>query len=72
MFADKLREYVLFDSKRRLRDDRLSLLIAFLAYCLFSFVWNLPEDAAAKGSLGVLAVSMLVFTLRYCISDAPA
>jgi len=69
MFTVNLRNYVFRDNRRRLRDDRISLLIA-LASSMLMLALGQPERTAAIAGLVVLGVSMFGLTLHYC-SSAP-
>ena len=69
MFAVNLRNYVHRNSKRRLRDDRISLIIAF-AFCILMIALGQPERSVAIEGLIVLGLCMLSFTLYFC-SNAP-
>ena len=65
MFTVHLRNYVFSDNKKRLRDDRISLVIAFASSVLLLALGE-TERAAAITGLVVLGFSMLCLTIYYC------
>jgi hypothetical protein len=65
MFSINLRNYVFRNDKRRLRDDRISLVIAF-ACSILALALGAPERTAAIAGGVVLAVAMSSFTVYFC------
>ena len=65
MFVANLRNYVLGDNRRRLRDNRVSLIIA-LAFSALMLMWGESESSIALEGLTVLAISMLCLTVYSC------
>jgi tetratricopeptide (TPR) repeat protein len=66
MYADRFRDYVFANNAKRLRDDRISLCIAFAVYCWLALLLGMPERTAAVDSVFVLAGCMVYFAVRYC------
>ena len=66
MTAANYRNYVYRDNKRRLRDDRLSMIVS-LAAAFLTLALGQPERIAAIAGLVVLGVCMFYFTARYCL-----
>jgi tetratricopeptide (TPR) repeat protein len=66
MSAANYRNYVYRDNRRRLRDDRLSLILS-LAASFLMLALGQPERIAAIAGLAVLGVCMFYFTARYCL-----
>jgi hypothetical protein len=69
MFGANLRNYVFQDNSTRLRDDRVSLLIAF-AFSVLMLALGEPEYRAALEGLAVLGICMLSFTVYSCTNAA--
>ncbi len=67
MSAVNYRNYVYRDNRRRLRDDRFSLIIS-LASAFLMLALGKPERTAAIVGLTMLGVCMFCFTLRYCMN----
>lgn len=65
MFSVTLRNYVFRHHKRRLRDDRISLLIAF-AFAMLMLAMGEPERTAALAGVAVLGICMASLTIFYC------
>lgn len=65
MFIANLRNYVFGDDKKRLRDNRVSLIIA-LAFSGYMLMIGQSENLIALESLAVLAVAMLCLTVYSC------
>jgi hypothetical protein len=65
MFTDNLRVYVFRRNARRLRDDRISLIIAFVFSVLMVSLGYSERTAAITGLL-VLGISMLSLTIYFC------
>jgi hypothetical protein len=65
MFSANLRNYVFRGNQRRLRDDRISLAIAF-AFSMLTLALGQPERTAAIAGGVVLGISMLSLTLYFC------
>ncbi len=66
---NRISDYVFREATRRRRDDRISLLIAF-GFSLLMLFLGQPKLSVMIEGLGVLAVSMFLFTFYFC-SNAP-
>jgi hypothetical protein len=69
VFAERLHNYVFQDNRRRHRDDRVSLIIAF-AFSGIMLALGQPERTAALWGLAILGVSMFSLTVYYCNNAA--
>lgn len=67
MFFSNLRDYVLRPNDRRIRDDRVSLAVAF-AFSIMMLLLGQPERSAGIAGVLVLGACMLGFTVKYCQS----
>jgi tetratricopeptide (TPR) repeat protein len=65
VFTFNLRNYVFRRNKRRLRDDRVSLVLAF-AFSMLMLALGLSERAAAISGVVVLGISMCCWTVYFC------
>jgi hypothetical protein len=65
VFTSNLRNYVFHDNRNRLRDDRISLVIA-LASSVLLLALGEPERVVAFVGLTILGLCMLLFTIYYC------
>ena len=68
MFVANLRNYVFGDDRRRLRDNRVSLIIAAASSGVM-LMWGAAERSAALGGLTVLGISMLCLTVYSCTTS---
>ena len=69
MFGHRLQRYVFQDNRRRLRDDRISLIVGF-ALSVSMLLAGASAQAAATGGLIVVAVSMFSLTIYACKNAA--
>lgn len=69
MSTRNLRNYVFHENNRRLRDDRVSLLLASVV-CIVMLAAGSSERAAVVAGLVVLVLCMFWFTIYFC-SNAP-
>ena len=65
MFRERLIKYVLEEHRRRIRDDCVSAIIAFL-FCMFLLSRGQSELTVAVGTVGVVVVCMVAFTVYFC------
>jgi hypothetical protein len=69
MFFMNLRDYVFRRNARRLRDDRISFIVAF-AVSMWMLLIGQPERSAAISGVAALGLCMLTFTVYYCQNPA--